>query len=113
MNATIERERDRLRNVLEVEIAVVAKRPARERNEQFRERRMNVHEIGRLDVLGRELAKVHFVKSGCIYAHIVNAYSEINWYLHNTVWLRNPEQANCSGDDEDDDEQLPLSGREV
>ena len=64
MNATIERERDRLCNVLEVEIAVVAKRTARERNEQLRERRMNVHEIGRLDVLGRELAKVDLVEAG-------------------------------------------------
>ena len=50
-------------DVLEVEIAIVAEDPTSKRDKQLGKRGVHIHEVGGLDVLGRELAKVHFIES--------------------------------------------------
>ena len=53
-----------LGNVLEVEVAIVAKDPAGECDEEFSERWMHIYEIRGFDVLGGEFAEVHFIETG-------------------------------------------------
>ena len=51
-----------LPDILEIELAVKPRQPARQRDHHLRQRRVHVHEELALDVFAREAAEVHFVE---------------------------------------------------
>ena len=83
-----------LANILEIELAVEARQESGERDEQFGERRVDVHEEFAFDVLGGEATEVHFVEDDA--GGLVDA-----------------EQADEEGEGGDGDQGLPVGGGKV
>lgn len=52
-----------LPDILEVKLPVITKDKPRERNKEFRKRRVHIHKILRLDIPRRKLPKVDFIKT--------------------------------------------------
>ena len=49
-------------DVLEIEVAIIPKKPAGECDEELSKRGVNIYEIGGFDVFGGEFAEVDFVE---------------------------------------------------
>lgn len=70
-------------NVIEVEVAIVTDQPADKGEEELAERRVDIEEVGSLEVIGSELSKVHLVK-------------------HNLVRVADTPESSHEGQDSDD-----------
>jgi hypothetical protein len=53
-------------NVIEVEVAIVTDEPANKSEKKLAERRVDIEEVGSLEVVGRELSKMNLVKNDLV-----------------------------------------------